>query len=133
MIFKRMKGMKIIMKIAIPVDDNNMGTNVCMSFGRAPYFLIYEIESGKSVFIENAAANSQGGAGIKAAQTVVDNKTDALLAPRCGENAAEVIQAANIKIYKTMNSSLKETIDAFKDGKLSLLDEIHAGFHRHGG
>lgn len=121
------------MKIAIPVDDNHMETNVCMSFGRAPYFLIYEIESGKSVFIENAAANSQGGAGIKAAQTVVDNKTDALLTPRCGENAAEVIQAANIKIYKTMNSSLKESIDAFKDGKLSLLDEIHAGFHGHGG
>lgn len=121
------------MKIAIPVDDNNMGTNVCISFGRTPYFLIYDTESRKSVFLENTAANSQGGAGIKASQTVVDNKVDALLTPRCGENAAEVIKAADIKIYKTLNNSVKDNIDAFNDGKLSLLNEIHAGFHGHGG
>jgi predicted Fe-Mo cluster-binding NifX family protein len=29
------------MKIVIPVDEKDMGTNVCISFGRTPYFLIY--------------------------------------------------------------------------------------------
>lgn len=121
------------MKIAIPVDDNNMETTVCMSFGRTPYFLIYETETKDSVFLDNSAAASQGGAGIKAAQMIVDNKVSALLTPRCGENAAEVIKAANIKMYKTMGDSIKDNINAFNEGKLSLLDEIHAGFHNHGG
>ncbi|SHJ28874.1 NifB/NifX family molybdenum-iron cluster-binding protein [Parasporobacterium paucivorans] len=121
------------MKLAIPVDDKSMESTVCISFGRTPYFLIYSTETKESVFLDNSAAASQGGAGIKAAQSVVDGGVEALLTPRCGENAAEVIKAANIKIYKTTNSSIKDTIAAFEDGKLSLLDEIHAGFHRRGG
>lgn len=121
------------MKIAIPVDDKTMESDVCISFGRAPYFLFYNTETKESIFLENGAAASQGGAGIKAAQTVVDNQAEALLTPRCGENAAAVIHAANVKIYKTTNASVKENISAFEEGKLSLLDEIHAGFHGHGG
>lgn len=121
------------MKIAIPVDNKSMEKNVCQSFGRTPYFLIYDTESEESVYLDNSAAASQGGAGIKAAQTIVDNKVSALLTPRCGENAAEVIKAANIKIYKTIDASVKDHINAFIDGKLSLLDEIHPGFHNHGG
>ena len=121
------------MKIAIPVDDKSMETSVCQSFGRTPYFLIYDTESKDSVYLDNSAAASQGGAGIKAAQTIVDNNVSALLTPRCGENAAEVIKAADIKIYKTVNDSIMDNIDALNNGKLSLLVDIHAGFHNHGG
>lgn len=121
------------MKIAIPVDDKFMETKVCVSFGRAPYFLFYDTESKDSVFVENSAATSQGGAGIKAAQNVVDNNVSALLTPRCGENAAQVIKAAHINIYKTINDSIKDNIEAFNEDKLTLLEDIHAGFHGHGG
>jgi len=121
------------MKIAIPVNDKSMETSVCQSFGRTPYFLIYDTESKESLFIDNSAAASQGGAGIKAAQTIVDNNVSAVLTPRCGENAAEVIKAASIKIYKTFNDSVMDNIDALNNGKLSLLADIHPGFHGHGG
>lgn len=121
------------MKIAIPVDEKKMETNVCISFGRTPYFLIYDIETKESTFIDNSAATSTGGAGIKAAQTIVDNKVNALLTPRCGQNAADVIKSADIKIYKTISTSVKDNIDTYIDGKLPLLEEIHAGFHGHRG
>lgn len=120
------------MRIAIPVDENRIETSVCQSFGRAPYFLIYNTESQESLFLDNSAAASQGGAGIKAAQSVADHNIEALLTPRCGENAAEVISAANIEIYKTTDASVMDNINAFIDGKLSLLKEIHPGFHNHG-
>lgn len=117
------------MKIAIPTDDKSMKTSVCQSFGRTPYFLIYDTDTKESTFLDNSAAASQGGAGIKAAQTIVDSKAGVLLTPRCGENAAEVIHAANIKMYKTINASIMDNIDAYIEGKLTLLAEIHAGFH----
>jgi len=120
------------MKIAIPVDDKKMEASVCISFGRTPYFMINDTESNESIFIDNSAAASQGGAGIKAAQLLVDHKADVLLTPRCGENAAEVIKAADIKMYKTMPGSARDNINAFTEGKLSILEEIHAGFHGHG-
>ncbi|NLB61607.1 MAG: dinitrogenase iron-molybdenum cofactor biosynthesis protein, partial [Clostridiales bacterium] len=85
------------MKIAIPVDEKTLESSVCVSFGRTPYFLIYDIETKESKFLDNSAAASTGGAGIKAAQTIVDNKVNALLTPRCGQNAADVINSADIK------------------------------------
>lgn len=121
------------MKLAIPDDDKSLETNVCQSFGRTPFYLIYDTESKESVFLDNSAVASQGGAGIKAAQIMVDNKVSALLTPRCGENAAQVLKAANIKLYKTVNASIKDNIDALNEGKLSLLEDIHPGFHGHGG
>ncbi len=120
------------MIIAIPVDDQSSENKVCVSFGRAPYFLIYDTENGSKSIIHNSAASSQGGAGIKAAQTVVDSRAEAILTPRCGENAAEVINAAGIKIFKTISDSISENINAFKEGKLESLDNIHPGFHGRG-
>jgi predicted Fe-Mo cluster-binding NifX family protein len=120
------------LKIAIPVDDKSAETSVCMSFGRTPYFLIYDTETKEGIYLDTSAAANQGSAGIKAAQAVVDNQVGALLTPRCGENAAEVIKAADIRIYKTITGSARDNINAFIDGKLSLLEEIHAGFHNHG-
>ena len=117
------------MKVAVPVTEKSYESNVYASFGRAPYFLIYDTETKDSKFIENSVATSMGGAGIKAAQTIIDNKVKVVLAPRCGQNAAHVIQSADILIYKTVAGSAKDNIDAFVAGKLSLLDEIHAGFH----
>lgn len=121
------------MKIAIPADEKLMEGGVCPSFGRTPYFLIYDTNTKDELFLDNSAAASQGGAGIKAAQSLIDNKVETLITPRCGENAAEVIKAANIKIYKSIGGSLSDNIEAFHDGKLQLLNEIHAGFHNHGG
>lgn len=121
------------MKIAIPVDNASMDTTICISFGRTPYFLIYDTESKDAKFISNSAAASQGGAGIKAAQTIIDHQAEALLTPRCGENAAEVFRAAKIKIYQTNGNLLKHNLQAFKKGELALLNEIHPGLHNHGG
>lgn len=119
------------MKIAIPVDSKSPDTKVCMSFGRAPYYLIYDSETQDKVFIQNTAAQSAGGAGIRAAQLLADQKPEVLLTPRCGQNAADVVQAAGIKIYKTEGNSVEENIDRFLEDKLEELDEIHAGLHNH--
>ena len=121
------------MKVAIPVEEKTMTGKVCPSFGRAPYFLIYDQDTKEASFVDNSAADSAGGAGIKAAQMIVDNKADVLLTPRCGENAAGVLQAAGVKMYKTMDESVADNIKAWSEGKLSSLTEIHPGLHHHGG
>lgn len=120
------------MRIAIPVDEKNIDSSICVSFGRTPYFLIYDTDTKKSEFFDNGAAKSTGGAGIKAAQILVDKKADIIITPRCGENAANVLKSAEIKIFKSNGSSIKDNIDAYVSGNLSLLDNIHPGFHGHG-
>lgn len=117
------------MKIVIPVDNNKPDTGVCPSFGRAPYFMVYDTDKKDTVFISNGAANASGGAGTKAAQLVADQKAEVVLTVRCGQNAAEVMKAANIKMYKTVSGTAKENVEFFEKGELAAITEFHPGFH----
>ncbi|NLL51341.1 MAG: dinitrogenase iron-molybdenum cofactor biosynthesis protein [Peptococcaceae bacterium] len=121
------------MKITLPVDKKSKDANISSNLGRAPYFLFYDTETEEYNFMDNSAASSQGGAGIKAAQNILDNGAEAIIAPRCGQNAANVFMTAGIKIYKNISNSISENIAALKEGKLTPLDDIHPGFHQHGG
>lgn len=117
------------MIIAIPIDDQSPESTVCVSFGRAPYFMIYDTGSGGKSIIDNRAVSSQGGAGIKAAQIVIDSNAEVLLTPRCGEKAAGIMKAAGMKMFKTNGDSIKGNIDAFTNGELNALEYIYPGMH----
>lgn len=121
------------MKIGMPVESKSLETAISLSFGRTAYYLIYDTDSKESSYIDNGAAASQGGAGIKAAQLLVDQKVEAVITPRCGQNAADVLNAANIKMYQSNHSLAIENIKAFENGNLNLLAEVHEGLHNHGG
>ncbi len=114
------------MIIAIPVDENQI--DVCVSFGRTPYILFHDTETGADEIKANPAAEEEGGAGIKSAQFIVDYGANTLITIRCGENAAEVLHAADIEIYKAEGSNASENLAAIQEGKLSLLTSFHAGF-----
>ena len=113
------------MKIAIPLDENQQ--DVCIVLARAPYFLFRE--NGKDTIVQNPAAEAQGGAGIQAAQFLVDSEVTTLITVRCGQNAAEVFHAAGMKIYKSANKAAADNLTALEEGKLNELTEFHGGYH----
>lgn len=115
------------MKIMIPVNDDKK--TVCPSFGRAPFFMSFDEKNNEPIFLDNPAAQAQGGAGIKAAQFVCDNNADVLITIRCGENAAEVFKAAEIEIYKSQPDDAMENVNLMLQNKLEILTKFHAGFH----
>lgn len=119
------------MKIALPVDEKKMDSSVCVSFGRAPYFLVYNSITNEAVYLNNPAAASSGGAGIKAAQAIADSGAQILVSPRCGENAANVLTSAKVVIYKSVPGTAAENIKEYLAQRLSMLNEIHKGFHGH--
>ena len=119
------------MIIAIPVEDTR--TEICEAFGRTQEFCMYDTETKEKKFVDNSGNAVQGGAGIKAAQLVIDEKAEVVLVPHLGENAAKALQAAEIKLYQSVGDSLDENIQNFVDGKLEALTDIHPGHHGHGG
>ncbi len=121
------------MKIAIPVEEESLDTPVCVSFGRTPLFVIFDTENAKYEFIDNSAAASQGGAGIKVAQLLADKGAEVVITFRCGENAAAVLKPAEIMLYKAVEGTAYDNIEKFKCNELTLLKDIHPGFHNHGG
>ena len=121
------------MKIALPVEEKSLNTPVCVSFGRTPLFVMFDTENDTYEFIDNSAAASQGGAGIKSAQLLADNGAYVIITIRCGENAAEVLKPAEITLYKAVDGTAFDNIEKFRLGELSHLNDIHPGFHNHGG
>lgn len=120
------------MKILIPTNKEAKSDGICASFGRAPYFMVVDTESGEETFVVNPGANSSGGAGVIASQAVVDTKVEAVLTPRIGKNSADVIAASGIVIYKSISENVDENIQLLKEAELEVLSDIHPGFHGHG-
>lgn len=122
-----------MMKLAAPVESKSLDAPICPSFGRTPYYALYDTETGNHEFLDNSAAASQGGAGIKAAQMLVDHEAEAIITYRCGDNAAQVLNAAKVAMYKAQDGTVTDNIEKLKNGGLSHLSEIHPGLHNHGG
>ena len=117
------------MKIGVPIDMPSIDESVSNTFGRSKKFLIYDTDSKEERYIDNFARSSQGGAGIKAAQVILDTGADVLITPRCGENAVKVLHESNIKIFQAISGSVQHNIDQFLQGKLLKLEDFHGGYH----
>ena len=117
------------MKIIIPVNEENENTEISQSFGRAPFYMIYDTETKKTSTMINPATESPSGAGIKAAQTIVDSGAKVLLTIRCGKNAHDVLKGADIKVMEAAPGPVKDNLNAYLEGKLSELETIHEGHH----
>lgn len=114
------------MKVMIPLDEDKK--SVCPAFARAPYFLCGD-EKGTEV-LENPAASAQGGAGLQAAQFVVDQQATAIVTMRCGQNAADIFAAAQVKIYEADRAQdAAGNLKACLEGTLAELTHFHAGYH----
>ena len=120
------------MRIAVPVNSKDIKSELCPSFGRAPYFLIYDTTDKSMVFLDNPATRSTGGAGIRAAQMLIDQSVKVIIAPRYGENAARVLIDGGIRVYKNIAGTAEENIEAYENNQLNVLADIHPGFHHHG-
>lgn len=119
------------MRIGIPANIEDVNSPVSDNFGRAAFYFIYDDKENRGEFIANTAAMSQGGAGIKAAQIIVDSGAGVVITPQMGENAAAVLKSAKMELYLSKEGSLMDNIKFLKDGQLVPLESIHQGYHGH--
>ena len=109
------------MKIVIPVNGTDLDAPTAGVFGRCPTFIFVDPETLDFEVLPNPAVAASGGAGIQAAQTVLQHGVQAVLAPRLGPNAFRVIQAAGIPAYQMQGGTVREVIVAFQSGSLAQL------------
>jgi len=119
------------MKIVMPIESNNQKSFIAATFGRASDFIIYDTVSSLKTIIVNPAAGKQGGAGIMAAQTAIDQAIEAAIVPQCGENAMALFQQANVVVYQSTGNNIDENIQMFLKNELKLLSNVHPGMHQH--
>jgi predicted Fe-Mo cluster-binding NifX family protein len=108
--------MKVCITSKGPSPDDMMEER----FGRSPYFIFFDTESGEWKAVENAFAAAPGGVGPRAAQTLIDNGATAVVTGNVGGNALGALRAAGISVYFFRESgTVNAAFQQFKDGKLT--------------
>lgn len=118
------------MKIGISSLGETLASEVDVRFGRAAYFIIYDTDEGSFSCIDNAQnVESMQGAGIQAAQNVINTGAKALITPNCGPNAYKVLSSAGIKVFKCGDGKVEDIINEFKNGTLEELNNANVDGH----
>lgn len=108
------------MKIALSSSGKDIKSSLSAVFGRCSFFLIVEIEDKKVKgfeAIENTSVNQMGGAGISAAQMVVEKGVNAVITGNIGPRALDVFRQFNIQVYRGAGL-VKEVLQKYIEEKL---------------
>jgi predicted Fe-Mo cluster-binding NifX family protein len=106
------------MKIAVSSSGKNLKSLVDLRFGRCPYFLIVDAETDKFEVLENIAGQQRGGAGVTAAQLVVNKGVKAVIAGNFGPRAINALSGSQVDIFQSESITIKKALEKFKSNNL---------------
>jgi len=88
-------------------------------FGRCAYFLLIDPESLEVEPLENPSASQPSGAGIQAAQFVVEQGVEFVLTGNCGPNAFRTLEAGGVQAVIGVGGTVREAVEQFSSGSVS--------------
>jgi predicted Fe-Mo cluster-binding NifX family protein len=112
-----MRGKK--MKICATSAGRELTDQIDPRFGRSAYFIFVETDNMEYEAILNESVMLPGGAGIRAAQNIAGKGVKVVISGAMGPNASQVLSSAGISFFTAIPGTVKDNIEAFKDGKLS--------------
>ena len=107
------------MRICVTATAGNLNAQVDPRFGRCQYFVFVDSDTMAFEAMANEAIAAPGGAGIQAAQTVVNKGVDVLVSGNVGPNAFQVLSTAGVKIATGAYGTVQEAVEMYKAGRLS--------------
>ncbi len=114
------------MRIVIPVlAEGDLNTQLSGHFGRAPYFVVVDIDEDGSVSDQRTIANTSehvGGVG-RPPDRILQLKPDALITYGMGPRALSIFQNARVAVLRTNAKTVKEVVTAYNNDELEELTE----------
>jgi predicted Fe-Mo cluster-binding NifX family protein len=108
-----------MMKICVTAVADRLDAQVDPRFGRSQYFVIVDSATMEFEAVPNEAVSAPGGAGIQAAQAMVNKGVDVVISGNMGPNAFQVLSTAGVKIATGAYGTVKDAIALYKAGKLT--------------
>ncbi|MFQ6100945.1 MAG: NifB/NifX family molybdenum-iron cluster-binding protein [Anaerolineae bacterium] len=106
------------MKIVVTANGTGLDAPASPVFGRCPAYVFVDTETIQFEAVENPAMAAGGGAGIQAAQFVIEHGAQAVVTGNVGPNAFSVFQSANVPVYLFEGGTVREAVEAYKAGRL---------------
>lgn len=105
------------MKVVVTSTGYDLDAPPTEVFGRCPRFLFVDTDSGDVTAVENPGASADRGAGVQAAQVVVDGGAEAVLTGRVGPRAMEVLERAGVRVHELGGADPRTAIEKLRHGE----------------
>ncbi len=114
-------GEKKMKKIAVSSEGPSLDDKVDPRFGRAVGFVIVDVETMESEYIDNGASQAMShGAGIQAAELIVQAGAEVLLSGHIGPKAFQALSAAGVTVGQNCaNLTVREAVKRFVQGEIA--------------
>jgi predicted Fe-Mo cluster-binding NifX family protein len=113
-------------RIVIPAEDGNgLDARLSEHFGRAPYFIIVELdEDGNIVNVQSVSNESEhfGGVG-RPPDRILQFRPNAVITYGMGPRALRIFQDAGVAVLRANADTVKEVVEAYRQGRLEELTE----------
>jgi predicted Fe-Mo cluster-binding NifX family protein len=119
------------MKIGVTATTGGLDAQVDPRFGRSRYFVFVDPDTMAHEAVPNEAMTAPGGAGIQAAQAVINKGADVVISGNIGPNAFQVLASAGVRIATGASGTVKDAVEQYRSGKLTDVSgstvDAHAG------
>jgi predicted Fe-Mo cluster-binding NifX family protein len=106
------------MRVVVSAQGDTLDAPASPVFGRCPTYVFVDSETMEFEAVPNPAMDQGEGAGIQAAQFVINRGAKALLTGNLGPNAFAVLQAAGVPGYLVSEGTVRQAVEALKVGEL---------------
>ncbi len=118
------------MKIVVTAQGPDLESLVDPRFGRARYFLLVDTQTSQFTAHDNVQnMNAPQGAGIQAAQTVVQLGAEAVLTGHVGPKAFATLQAGQVAVHPGATGTVQQTLEDLRAGRLQLAAKANVEGH----
>ena len=108
------------MILMISSEGDHLESQPCHRFGRAPYFIQFDLSEKTWKAHSNEAVHERGGAGVASTQFLVDHKADVVVSGRFGPNAYRALSSAGVQLFAfdARYETVQQVIEAYKNQEL---------------
>ncbi|MFX1319633.1 MAG: NifB/NifX family molybdenum-iron cluster-binding protein [Promethearchaeota archaeon] len=106
-------------RICITAQGPTLDAPIDLRFGRCANFIFVDSRNMKFESAPNPGAMTGGGAGIQAAQFVVDHQAKVVLTGHVGPNAYHALNSGGVEVYTGISGSVNDAIKQFQNNQLT--------------
>ncbi|MBN1889906.1 MAG: NifB/NifX family molybdenum-iron cluster-binding protein [Thermoflexales bacterium] len=117
------------MKIIVTSSGADLDAATHSLFGRCPMYVFVDTDDLSFQAVENPAIAAPGGAGVQAAQFVLQQGARAVVTGNVGPNAYQVFESAGIPVYLHEGGTVREAVEAYRAGRLTAVGGASAAEH----
>jgi predicted Fe-Mo cluster-binding NifX family protein len=117
------------MRIAVTANGADLDAPISPIFGRCSTYIFVDTETMQFEVVDNPALSAPGGAGIQAAQFVIERGAQAVVTGNVGPNAFGVFRSADVPVFLLGSGIVRDAVETYKKGLLQSTGGANVAAH----